>query len=189
MDKNTIRKRCLSVRQAMPAQDVTGKSAAIVERLKSLRAFSMARNVLTYVSSKDNEVDTHALIEWLIANHTCVYVPAAQPDKLLAWSRIESLGQLAPARFGILEPIEGLPRSTVPPEDSVAIVPGIAFTRDCRRIGYGGGFYDRFLAAYPGPSIALAFDLQIVDHIDSDPHDIPVDFIVTETQVYCKPIP
>lgn len=173
----------------MSARDVIDKSAAIAERLKTLRAFTTARNVLTYVSSKDNEVDTHALIDWMVKNRTNVYAPAAQSDGLLAWSQIESLDQLAPARFDILEPIKDLPRSAVPPEDSVAIVPGIAFTPDCRRIGYGGGFYDRFLATYPGPSIALAFDLQIVDHIDSDPHDIPVDFVVTETQIYRKPFP
>jgi len=171
----------------MSAAEVARKSGAIVERLKTLPAFTSAEAFLCYVSSKDNEVDTHGLLDWLLHARRTVLVPISEPDGTLLWSRIRSLDVLLPGRFGILEPREPARRIMRPPPSSVVIVPGVAFTSDGCRIGYGGGYFDRFLAQYGGPVVALAFDLQIVSSFQVETHDIPMDFVVTETAIYRNP--
>ncbi len=144
---------------------------------------------LSYVSSKDNEVDTHTLIRDLLARRATVLVPVTQPGRVLVWSQLHELEDLAPGRFGILEPKQECLRLVPPPKGGVVIVPGVVFSTDCRRIGYGGGYFDRFLAQYEGTSIGLAFDCQIADDWVSEPHDIPVDFVVTESQLFTLPTP
>jgi 5-formyltetrahydrofolate cyclo-ligase len=186
MDKVRIRKQCLEARRALPAEAVAAKSAAVRARLKGLSAFGSASAYLCYVSSKDNEVDTVVLMEEMIGAEKLVLVPIANPGGVLAWSRLESLGELAPGRFGILEPRPESRRIMTPPPRSLAIVPGIAFTPDCRRIGYGGGCFDRFLATHGGTSIGLAFEVQIVAGFDAQAHDVPVDYVVTESRVITR---
>ncbi|NIA15434.1 MAG: 5-formyltetrahydrofolate cyclo-ligase [Nitrospiraceae bacterium] len=184
MGKKEIRKERLLARREMPAREAAWRSSEIVARLRSLPVFAEAGSFLCYISSKDHEVDTHELAGWLLVGRKPVLVPIAEPNGRLVWSRIWSLRDLAPGRFGILEPRRAARRIVAPPHDSVCIVPGIAFTPDCHRIGYGGGYYDRFLATYRGAMIGLAYDLQIVSDFQSDAHDIPVDFVVTETTIY-----
>ncbi len=182
--KSETRQKCLATRKNMAPDEVAAKSRAITERLKALDEFRKATTILCYVSSKDNEADTHALIESLLAEGRTVLVPVADREGILLWSRIEGLSELAPARFGILEPRPECRHLTVPPAESPVVVPGIAFTPDGCRIGYGEGYYDRFLAHHPGPGIALAFEVQIVPTFDRNHHDIAVDTIVTEQTVY-----
>ena len=182
--KAEMRTRYLTARKNMPLEEVTVRSEAILARLRTVPEFREADTVLCYVSSKDNEVDTHGAIQWLLAEGRTVLVPIAGPEGVLGWSRIEGLDELARARFGILEPRPECRRLTGPPAEAAVLVPGIAFAPDGCRVGYGGGYYDRFLAHHGGPAIALAFELQMVDAIDRDPHDIPVDAVVTEKAVY-----
>ena len=187
MSKAEVRQDRLEARRAMSPAEVARKSGAIVERLKTLPAFTSAEAFLCYVSSKDNEVDTHGLINWLLNARRMVLVPIAEPHGGLVWSRIRTLDVLLPGRFGILEPREAARRVMRPPPNSVVIVPGVAFTPDGYRVGYGGGYFDRFLAHYGGPIIGLAFDLQIVSYFEIETHDIPMDFLVTETAIYRNP--
>ena len=84
--------------------------------------------------------------------------------------------------MGILEPEEG---ALADGADALVIMPGVAFDRDRRRIGYGGGYYDRYLAAHPClPTIAVAFDCQVLDEVPYDEYDIRPQILVTETSVY-----
>ena len=168
----------------MAADDVAAKSRAIVEQLDRLEAVRGAAAVLCYVSSKDNEVDTHGLIERLLGRGAEVLVPVSQPEGVLAWSRIEGLDELVPGRFGILEPKAACLRIASSPPHAAVVVPGIAFAPEGYRIGYGGGYYDRFLAKHPGPKIGLAFACQIIPAFEHGPHDVPVDSVVTENDVY-----
>ena len=184
MDKHEARARHLEARKMLSPEDVETKSAAIVASLKTLPVFTLAPAFLCYVSSKDNEVDTHALIQWLLANDRRVLVPISLSKGRLAWSRLDSLDELALGRFGIFEPRPEFLRIATPPLKSVAVVPGVAFSLECQRVGYGGGYYDRFLAAFGGTSIALAYEIQIVSHFASEPHDVPMDYVVTESNIY-----
>lgn len=180
--KSEIRKRCLEARRAMAPQDAAAKSHAIAQRLESLPVFAEAVGVLCYVASKDNEVDTRGLIGARLERGIAVLVPIAEAEGRMAWSQLRALDELAPGRFGILEPRPECRRIVTPPPEAPVIVPGIAFSPEGHRVGYGGGYYDRFLDAPRGPAIGLAYEIQIVAPWKTATHDIPVDFVVTETQ-------
>ena len=186
--KSELRRRCLEARRNMAPENVAAKSKAIADRLQDLTAFRQAKTVLCYVSSKDNEVDTQGLIAVLLAEGRTVLVPIAEPERQLTWSRLEALDELAPARFDILEPRSECRRMEAPPPHALVLVPGIAFTPDGYRIGYGGGYYDRFLVQHHGPKVALAFEQQLVPAFDRGPHDVPVDAVVTEQRVLAAPV-
>jgi len=184
MQKEQIRKKYLQARKDLDPADAEKRSAEIIARLIGLPAFAAARGFLVYVASKDNEVDTKPLIRKLLKHIHPVLAPVAQPDGTLLWSRLRDMDELEPARFGILEPRPDAQRIVKPPSDAVAVVPGIAFSVEGWRVGYGGGYFDRFLATFKGGRIGLAYDIQIASHIPHAPHDVPMDFVVTETTIY-----
>ena len=179
--KRELREEYLGRRRAMSQDDVLSKSRLIHERMQELSEYASARTILTYVSSKDNEVDTLDLIESLLEEGKTVLVPIAEKNRVLVWSRLEALSELAPAQFGILEPLPEFRRLMDPPTDSVALAPGIAFTETGYRIGYGGGYYDTFLATFKGLKIGLAFEVQLLTNFPLEKHDRPVDIVITET--------
>jgi len=182
--KRAIRANALAARRALKPKEAAKKSDAILQRLRSLAEFESARTILTYVSSKDNEVDTTALIRSAIETNKKVAVPVALPStREMTWSELKSPDELEPSTFDILEPREDSIRPVQPAQTDVAIVPGIAFDTACHRIGYGGGYYDRFLATFGGKKVALAYEVQIYDSIPAEPHDLPVDIIVTEDRI------
>ena len=184
MNKKDLRRVSLALRRALTLDEVTVRSATILQRARDLSEFANAHTLLCYVSSKDNEVDTIPLIREALARGVVVLVPIARQGGVMEWSHLYALEELVPSRFGILEPAPETCRIVSPPQDAVVIVPGIVFTPTGHRVGYGGGYYDRFLATHPGPSIALAFEVQIIDSLNIEPHDTPVDFLITESQVF-----
>jgi len=182
--KRAIRAEALAARRALTPEEAERKSAAVLKRLISLPEFNAARALLVYVSSKDNEVDTLALIRTALERGRTVLVPVAvQSTREMVWSELKSLDELKRSTFGIMEPREEWVRPCEHTETDAAIVPGIAFDVAGYRIGYGGGYYDRFLAAFHGTTIALAYELQIYESIPAEPHDRCVDLVVTENRI------
>lgn len=107
-------------------------------------------------------------------------VPKVEGKDMLFY-RLTDFGQLKPGYFGIPEPEEG---EIVSWEDALMIMPGVAFDRSGHRVGYGGGFYDRFLEKHPGiKRVAVAFDFQMFPAVPSEPTDISPEIIVTEKEV------
>jgi 5-formyltetrahydrofolate cyclo-ligase len=179
-----MRKETLAARRSLTPDELARRSRAIAERLNSIPEFRDARALLIYVSSKDNEVDTLEPIRNALDDNRMVLVPVAMPStREILWSQLRSLDDLEPSTFGILEPRNDRVRPVEPTEADVAIIPGIAFDAAGHRIGYGGGYYDRFLGKFRGTKIALAYELQIRDSIPIEPHDLPVDVIVTEQRI------
>jgi 5-formyltetrahydrofolate cyclo-ligase len=185
-DKAALRQRMLELRRTLPPDEAAQRSVAIMERLLESPVMRNAETLLTYVASKDNEVDTRPLIGRLLTEHRRVLVPVTLPGRQLAWARIAALDDLTPSRFGVLEPREHLLRLEDPSPGALCMVPGIAFDPDGYRIGYGGGYFDRFLSACEVYSIGLAYDLQILDSIPRDPWDRPVNKVLTETAWFPK---
>jgi|GEM_PF-209596 len=182
--KRTIRAEALAARRGLTPEQVTQKSTAILDKLRSLPEFESARALLVYVSSKDNEVDTLRLISSAIESGRKVLVPVAVTStRKMVWSELRSLDELQPSTFGIMEPKEDCIRPVEHNETDVALVPGIAFDVAGHRIGYGGGYYDRFLASFRGKKVALAYELQVYESIPAEPHDLPVELIVTEDRI------
>jgi len=126
------------------------------------------------------------VIGHLLGEKKTVLVPIAQANRVLEWSHLTSLSELEPGRFGILEPKVECRRLVHPPrEGAVAITPGVAFTVRGYRIGYGGGYYDRFLSIFGGVSIGLAFEVQMAPAIPVGEFDVAVDYVVTESRSIC----
>jgi 5-formyltetrahydrofolate cyclo-ligase len=184
LTKAELRATYLERRRALSPETAAAWSAEAVARLRGLAEMADASAYLLYLSSVGNELDTLRLAEELLREGRTVLVPVSRRDRTLLWSRIEALSEVAPTRFGILEPKAEFLRPTEPPAGSVAVVPGIAFTRQGARIGFGAGYYDRFLAGFAGAKLGLAYEMQIVEAIPVEPHDVFMDAVVTEAGVY-----
>ncbi len=152
--------------------------------LFSMPEFMDSRTVMFY-ASKENEVDTHAMIMDAINIGKRVVVPyVLKEGKEIIPLEIKSYEDLRPGSFGVMEPRREYCREVSPEEIDVVIVPGIAFDKKGDRLGYGMGFYDRFLSkAAKAQHIGLAYEFQILDHMDSEGHDVRVGSIVTEKRV------
>lgn len=186
-DKGALRQGYLSARSRLDGAVKVALDRRIRASLDDLDAFRDAELVLAYVS-QGAEVDTREIISSLLAAGRRVGVPLVDARAhALSFHEIGSLDELRPGFSGILEPA---PRdgSLLTMEDffgSVCLVPGLVFDADGHRVGYGGGYYDRFLWHYPGDKIALARSMQLSSNpLPVEPFDVPVDFIVTEGRAW-----
>jgi len=183
--KVALRNRARARLAALTATDVRAKSAAIWERLSVLPEFAGATRLLVYVST-GAEVDTHGLIRQLLALGREVWVPWFDPNerKYVAAVLHDFDAELAPGKFGILEPrSREAQRPVAGLQPDVALVPGLAFDETGNRLGRGLGHYDSLLQQARGGRIALAYDFQVLSGIPVESHDARVDFIVTETRM------
>ena len=130
--------------------------------------------VLIYVSLED-EVDTMGLIKYSLNIGKRVAVPKCE-NGLISFCYILSLDELEKGSYGILEPIGNNIVNSF--KNSICIVPGVCFDKEGNRIGYGGGYYDRFLSSYKGIKIGLTYKESIVDKIDKDEYDIKMDKVI-----------
>ncbi len=179
--KADIRRHFLTQRRAIAPADVARWSAAIQARVLALPEMQGREEVYIYIAA-DNEVETRGIIEELLRRGRRVVVPAVRGAGVMAWGEIESLGELQPGAFGIMEP--PAIADCGPEPKGVAIVPCVAFTVACDRVGRGGGYFDRFLASFVGPSIALAYELQRADTLPTEAHDVRPQRVVTENGAY-----
>ncbi|MGI9953482.1 5-formyltetrahydrofolate cyclo-ligase [Moorellaceae bacterium AZ2] len=188
--RKELRKEILARRNNLTAEAVARKSRAIQERLLSLSSWQEARTVMIYVSF-GSEVRTEGLLQEALGQGKRVAVPYCQKEKreLIASEVYRYPEDLSPGTWGIMEPRLETLRPLDPQAIDLCIVPGVAFDEGGNRLGYGAGYYDRFLPNLrPGtPKIALAFDIQIVATTHPSLHDIPVDLIITETRII-KPV-
>lgn len=185
-DKTALRQEMLLLRRSLSPENAMAFSHAIGKNISTVGAVQRAEIICAYVASKDNEADTRTLIQAWLREQRTILVPVMGPGKALLWSRLLSLQELVPKRFGILEPDEANLRPVTPPPHAVCLVPGIAFDRAGYRIGYGGGYFDRFLSSIPLISIGLAYAFQVLERIPRDPWDRPVDFVVTEEETIAR---
>ena len=184
--KERLRKRVLAVRMGLDRGQVEVSGQAILERVLSLEAYRRAKLVHTYVSSKENEVDTRTLICTCLAQGKRVAVPVVMPGtKTLAHALIDGLDQLIVGPWGLAQP-DPATATWLPAEARIdlVVVPGLAFDRRGHRIGWGSGYYDRFLAQVQTVKIGLCYDELVLDRIPGEPHDVPVDMVVAETAIY-----
>lgn len=191
MDKAEARRALRGRRDGLPAGERRRFDAGIAARVVALDAWRAADAVFTYLSI-GSEVDTRVLIRAAWAAGKVVVLPRCEPGRRLAWYVVDALEGLAPGAFGILEPAPD-PARLVSPGDfghPLAIVPGLAFDRAGFRLGYGGGYYDRFLASFTGVSVGLARG-PLPCHLAAgliEPHDRPVDLVVTERAAWPRPM-
>ncbi len=187
-EKKQIRKRMLALRNAMTHDDVVSKSEAIVQKVLQTNEYKEAQNILLY-ADYCHEVMTRALFEDALLHKKKVYFPKSDGlTNTMEFYQVVSVTQLFEGYKGIREPKADPKKRFVwrQTEDTLVIIPGVAFDTNGYRIGYGKGFYDRYLSdKRPITTMALAFACQITEEmIPTDAYDIKMDKIVTEEIIY-----
>ena len=186
--KRSLRKKMIEWRSSLSAEEAQGKSELIAAAVRALPEYKDARTILFYVSAKPNEVDTHPLLREALSKGVKTLVPVTDFDRNeLIISELKDMSELVTARFGLLEPPRDSVRPVAAREADVIIVPGVAFDTGRRRLGFGGGYYDRLLADADAVSIALGYEGQIVERVPAGSKDKLVDVIVTERRVLRAP--
>ncbi len=182
-NKAEARAWALQRRAAISESERNAIASMSIARLLASPLFSQADALLTYVGSKGTELDTRSLIEEAIAMGKSVLVPVTRPGGVMLWSQLERLADLEMTARGILEPrLTAI--SWVEPADGLCVVPGVCFRRDGHRIGFGGGYYDRFLGRFSGKSIALAPEALFGVDFPVEDHDRAVSIIFTESAAH-----
>lgn len=182
------RLRTLMLERRDKANDRMAHSAAIGRHVTGLAEYAAAETIAWFVGVK-SEVMTLPMIADALAARRRVALPWVSPGGLCL-ALVGSLEEVAPAPFGLLEPRDeirqDLARQVAPDKVDFYVVPGVAFDRDGGRLGHGKAYYDRLLArARPDATLAgLCFEVQLVDNVPMAEHDIPMNYVVTERQVY-----
>lgn len=185
-EKRCLRQNILKKREAMSLEEQLDLSHAIMEKAASHYEFLQAEEILAYVNYK-SEVNTRGIIEYGFMLGKKVYCPKVLSDGEMEFFRIFSIKDLKEGYKGIFEP-ENIPERQWKPSEKIPLLlmPGAVFDRQGHRIGYGKGFYDRFLektGEFPGTKAALAYGMQVKEKIPFEEHDKQVDLIITEQEV------
>lgn len=179
-------RKVIKEKRRLIASNLSPKTAgqAIISRIIGLEEFIRAKTVIMFYPMGD-EADILPLFELSRDLEKKVAFPCSLGDGKMIFRYADNLSQLITGKFNIPEP-QGI-KFEIPsnPDDSICIVPALAIDMNGHRIGYGGGYYDRFLAIYNGTSIGIAYDDLIIDNIIVEPFDIPVDIIITERRTIC----
>ena len=182
--KNNIREKIKSERAALSAAERAASDAAICERFLSHASYRYAKTLLLYAPI-DGEIDVMPIARAALADGKKVAFPVCDPEtRAMVFRYISSEDDLTPAHFGIREPGGASeaydPRSG---ELAVCIIPALAFDREGFRVGYGGGYYDRFLNGFAGSKVGLVYRKFLIDRAPRGRFDTAVDAIVTEKGV------
>lgn len=172
MDKEILRNKYKEIRKNI--KDKENSDNIIFNKIINLEEYKEAKLILTYVSLKE-EVDTFKLIEYSLKNGKQVAVPKCEGDNIVFYN-INALSDVEEGALKILEP--RTKEIITDFNNSICIVPGVAFDKENNRIGYGKGFYDRFLQNYDGIKIGPTYKECICEKIDNDSNDIKMDKII-----------
>lgn len=184
MEKSEVRSLLKQQRMELPQHDVEVFSKGIAKKIVSLEAFQEVRQIYCYLPIL-NEVDTEELIDMCYYMHKKVAVPKVVGDSMEFYN-LTAKSSLQMSKFHVLEPVNGeKPDETVL---GLMLVPGVAFDKRGYRIGYGKGYYDRYLKNKDHLiTVGMAYDFQVKDEICEGEYDVPLHTIVTQKSIYyCK---
>lgn len=190
MEKKSVRTFGLQKRRALPSEEIEQKSQKIKQNLFEVSVFKKANVILFYIA-KSEEVQTWHMIEDSLEVGKRIAVPVVDLAKkeIIAFEITNPKVTLRTGPFGIREPVE-VERYLLPTKKiELVVIPGVAFDAQGGRIGFGGGFYDRFLKNISSrvSLIALAFECQVLVQVPCEEHDVAMNYIVTEKRtIYCK---
>lgn len=164
-------------------QDKAQKDNELFNNIISTSVYNDSKNIFVYVST-EIEVDTITLIKYCLLNKKRAFVPLCNADdSTMEFYEINSLNDLHKGYYGIMEPESDCMKKAVPDNESLMIVPGLSFSSSGYRLGYGKGFYDKYLSQHKCTTIGLCYDEFLNENLPMDQHDIPVDFIVTDNNI------
>ena len=175
MDKKALRAAIRAQKRAMTEEEICGKSQALGELFRASDLYKNAKTIYGYLPY-NQEVRTVAMLEQAIQDGKRVAVPKVYGEEM-RFIYLEDMSQVDTGYAGIPEPVADGP--VAEDETALVLMPGLAFDPQGHRIGYGGGFYDRFLENEPNhPTLALCYDFQMLPHLETEEHDIPVDCVL-----------
>jgi len=180
-EKSLLREKLKELRERLSDDEVKGKSSEITKRLLQLQEYVNAKTVMFYMGV-NKEVQTEDAVSNALAANKKVAVPVTDLDngRIIA-SHLESLNSMKPGAYGIPEPNDV--KEVDAKQIELVVIPGLAFDEKGNRVGYGLGFFDKFLKNFNGKKIALSYESQIVDMIRTTEQDVAVDKIITEQRV------
>ena len=175
MDKTALRNSIRARKRAMTEEEIVSRSEALARQFYASEAYKNAKTIYGYMPY-NQEVRTIPMMEQALKDGKKVAIPQCYGDTM-KFIFIDDLTQVEKGYANIPEPIADEPAA----DDTTALVlmPGLAFDPQGHRCGYGGGFYDKFLAAEPNhPTLALCYEFQMLPHLETEAHDIPVDYVL-----------
>ena len=175
MNKKELRQTIRERKRAMTPEEIESRSQKLGQLFLASDAYRDAKTIYGYMPY-NQEVRTVPMLEQALADGKRVAVPKCYGDEM-KFIYLEDLTQVEKGYAGIPEPIADGPVGDDP--TALVLMPGMAFDPQGHRIGYGGGFYDKFLASEPGhPTLALCYEFQMLDHLETEEFDIPVDTVL-----------
>lgn len=175
MNKKELRVRIKEAKKAMTPAQIDELSEDLCRQFLETQEYRDAKTLYGYLPY-NQEVRTWSLLEQALKDGKKVAVPKVYGDEM-RFIYMDDLSKVFTGYAGIPEPISDTPVADDPA--ALVLMPGLAFDREGHRIGYGGGFYDRFLENEPNhPTVALCYSFQLLDHLDTEEHDIPVDRVL-----------
>ena len=180
MDKKALRAEIKAQKRAMTEEQIAATSEALAQQLYAHPAYKEAKSIFGYLSY-NQEVRTMPMLEQAQKDGKRVAVPKVIGDTMIfIW--LDDLSRIELGYCNIPEPIDNGPEAV--DETALVMMPGLAFDPTGRRCGYGGGFYDRYLEQHPDhPTIAMCYGFQMFDELETDPHDIPVNYVLSQEVV------
>lgn len=183
-EKIVLRNKILNIRKNLILEEKIKLDEKIYSKLLNNEIFKKAKNIFIYISFA-TEINTKPIIEKALEENKNIYIPKIyKSDSSMKAIKLNSFKDLKENSMGILEPIQDgdyIDKENI----DLIIVPGVVFDKEGNRIGYGGGYYDRYLSDIKEVrnKIALAYELQVLDFIGEEKHDIKVDYIITEEKI------
>lgn len=175
VNKQELRKSIRTRKRAMTEEEIVEKSKLLAEKFLSSPAYQNAKTIYGYLPY-NQEVRTVPMLEQALRDGKKVAVPKCYGDEM-KFLYLDDLTLVEKGYAGIPEPIADEP--VADDETALVLMPGLAFDPQGHRIGYGGGFYDKFLSREPNhPTLALCYDFQMLPKLETEEHDIPVDYVI-----------
>lgn len=181
MQKMELRKRLREQATDMDKAYLSASNAAIEARLFALKQYHHAGNIFAYIS-RGTEPLTHSIIKKSLAQGKRIAVPRCLKNGIMEARYIDGLDGLEPNKWGILEPDEAFELAE-PQLFDLVIVPCMAADRRRYRLGYGGGFYDRYLLRTGCTTVCLCRDRTLLDELPTEPFDLVIDMVITDSGI------
>jgi len=183
VDKKEIRSEILKIRSNLKVQEIGEKSNIICRRILKTKEYCEATDICLYAPIR-NEVDVTLLIKEILSDNKTVWLPKVEGDMMNFYYYDENV-ELVEGPFNIKEPASK--RQLYPDEKTLVVMPGAVFSHEGDRVGYGGGFYDKYLEKHPCcKTIAVCYDFQIVPEVPKEAHDIKPGRVISDINLVIK---
>ena len=177
MNKDELRGQIRAQRRALSPQAQRAAALAVCGHALAFAPLRAAHSVMAYMACR-GELDLTPVLEALLAQGKTLLLPRCEQDGRMTARRVTSLSQLAPGAYGVQEP-DAACEVFAPENIGLVLAPGVAFDRCGRRLGQGGGYYDRFLARTRAMRVGICHDFALVERVPTQAHDLAMDSIIT----------